>query len=60
MDKIQEFASWVKSMRDLQKQYFRDREPAVLHMARAQEVLVDRMCAEILTGQKDLLGGPDA
>lgn len=52
---IKEFAKRVKILRDLQKQFFKDREPAVLMMCKTYEKMVDADCANILTGQRNLL-----
>lgn len=52
---VSSFAAQVKTMRDLQKQYFMDREAVVLHMAKVYEKIVDAECEKILSGQRNLL-----
>ncbi|MBQ6780250.1 MAG: hypothetical protein IJP62_03345 [Treponema sp.] len=41
-----EFVDAVQNMRDLQKAYFRNRDPTTLHRAKYAEQHVDRILAE--------------
>jgi hypothetical protein len=52
---LEQFVKDVQTMRDLQKQYFKDREPAVLMMAKTWETVVDKNIAKFTGKQGNLL-----
>jgi hypothetical protein len=52
---LEQFVKDVQTMRDLQKQYFKDRAPAILMMAKTWEMVVDKTIAKFTDKQRDLL-----
>jgi hypothetical protein len=52
---LKQFLEDVKTMRDLQKQYFSDRRPAILMLAKTWEIIVDKHVERLLDKQGNLL-----
>lgn len=52
---LEEFATLIKSLRDMQKKYFQTRDRAQLEVCKISERLIDRQVERILNPQKTIL-----